>query len=65
MVGIHGFFGCGAGRGLNAGCGAQRAICWRGDARIYEGNGHEDLFLEPICRVRAVSSLFLVGRVAV
>ena len=64
-VGMHGFIGDGAGRGVNAGWDAKGAICWRGDARIFGDFGQEGVFSRAIFRVRGVSCLFLIGRVVV
>jgi len=55
----------GAGSGVNAGWDAKGAICWHGDARIFSDFGQEGMFSRAILRVRLVSCLFPIGRVAV
>ena len=60
---MHGLFGGGAGRGVNAGWDAKGAICWRGEARIFGDFGQAGLFSRAIFRARFVSCLFSIGRV--
>jgi hypothetical protein len=62
-VGIRGFFGHRAGRGVNVGWDAKGAICWRGGARIFGDFGQEGMFFGFFLRARLVSCLFAIGRV--